>query len=140
MQDVAERIRRARRIKGWSQARLARRLGITPGAVGHWERPGGSRPSSKHLIAIAKHLTVNHEWLATGGGAVSPRDSNWLEPGVTSLSDEEKVLIERYQVLSPPSRVLLMHFLDVLVTPPDSIQGNQQPTETSVSTERSLVR
>ncbi|MEX2499548.1 MAG: helix-turn-helix domain-containing protein [Wenzhouxiangellaceae bacterium] len=124
MEDLADRIRRARRIKGWSQTRLAESLGVTPGAVGHWERPDGSQPSSEHLIEIAKQLSVNHEWLAVGRGEMLPRDSKRLQPGVISLSDGEQMLVERYQELPPPSRVLLLHFLDALVTSPEAFTGS----------------
>ncbi len=127
VEDLADRIRRARRIKGWSQTRLAEGLGVTPGAVGHWERPGGNQPSSEHLVEIAKQLSVHHEWLAVGRGEMLPRDSKLFQPGVISLSDEEQMLVEHYQALPPPSRVLLLQFLDALAASPKSFQDHERP-------------
>ncbi|MGK7294245.1 MAG: helix-turn-helix domain-containing protein [Candidatus Wenzhouxiangella sp. M2_3B_020] len=113
MRDVGDRIRRARRVKGWSQERLARSLGVTTSAVGHWERPKGHQPSSENLIEIARHLSVNVEWLAVGRGAMLADDT--LEMEAVSLNEEEKALIKRYQGLSSPSRTLLAQIMDALV-------------------------
>ena len=113
MRDVGDRIRRARRVKGWSQERLARSLGVTTSAVGHWERPRGHQPSTENLIEIAKHLSVNVEWLAVGRGAMLAGDT--LEMEAVSLNEEEKALIKRYQGLSSPSRTLLAQIMDALM-------------------------
>ncbi len=124
MEDVADRIRRARRIKGWSQSRLAESLGVTPGAVGHWERPDGNQPSSEHLIEIAKQLSVNHEWLAIGRGAMMPQDSDCFQPSMISFGDDELVLLQHYQDLSAHTRALLMQFLNALVASPEATTGS----------------
>lgn len=129
MQDVGDRIRRVRRIKGWSQARLAASLGVTASAVGHWERPNGHQPSSENLIEIAKHLTVTVEWLAVGRGEMRPHRPSSSVPSVISLSDEEKALVKRYQGLSSPSRALLMQFMEALtVSSGSNDRGNAART------------
>mgnify|MGYP006274281335 FL=1 len=122
MQSLADRIRRARRIKGWSQSQLAHRLGVSTSAVGHWERPNGPLPSTEHLIEIAMHLSVRVEWLALGHGDIraSGREIQWQ--GVT-LHAEEQALLERYKTLPEPSRALLSQFLDTLTRSTSTVAG-----------------
>jgi len=118
MQDVGCRIRRARRINGWTQERLATSLGVTASAVGHWERPDGHSPSSENLIEIARHLSVRVEWLAVGRGEMLPSGAADPECSNISLSQDEQVLVSRYQGLPSPSRVLLLQFLEALAASP----------------------
>lgn len=66
--ELAERIRRARRIAGLSQQGLAAAVGVTRSAVGNWEAACGACPTTKRLADLARVLHVNFEWLATGRG------------------------------------------------------------------------
>jgi len=120
MRNVGDRIRRGRRIKGWTQARLASSLGVTTSAVGHWERPDGHHPSSENLVEIAKHLSVSVEWLAIGCGDMRAHGSCGSLQSVISLSAEEEMLIKRYQGLSSPSRALLVQFIEALTNSAES--------------------
>jgi len=43
---LADRIRIARHAAKLSQAALAARVGVTPGAVAQWESPDGTKPAS----------------------------------------------------------------------------------------------
>lgn len=51
------RVRLARELNGWSQAELARRLGVTAQAVSQFEA-GTTRPSSESLTRMAEELGV----------------------------------------------------------------------------------
>lgn len=121
MNDLADRIRRARRIRGMSQARLAKYLGVTTSAVGHWERPEGHRPSLENLVEIAKHLSVSIEWLALGRREVHLSGSHEPNLGVVSLSYDEQLLLEQYRAIPTISRMLLMQLLDVLKASPEML-------------------
>lgn len=68
--ELAQRIRRARRIAGLSQQALAEAVGVTRSAVGNWEAAAGVRPASDRLALLACALHVNFEWLATGRGTM----------------------------------------------------------------------
>lgn len=114
MHDVSDRIRRARRVKGCSQAELAERLGVTTSAVGHWERPNGHQPSSENLIEIARHLSVNLEWLAVGRGEMHASDVSASKLAVAPLNADEEALVKHFQGLPPPSRALLRQFIEAL--------------------------
>ena len=127
MQLVGDRIRRARRMKGWSQAGLARSLGVSTSAVGHWERPDGHQPSCENLIEIANHLSVSVEWLAVGRGTMYRTGSVDANIG-TVLNGEEEALLKSYQNLPSSSRALLMQFIEALTTSPEIIaRDSKQP-------------
>ena len=50
-------IRELREAQGWSQFELAVKVGVTPGAVGKWER-GVSEPKVTQLRRIAEEFGV----------------------------------------------------------------------------------
>ena len=64
---LGARIASLRNRLGWSQAELARRLNISPSAVGMYEQ-GRREPSADMLVAIARVLGVSTEFLLTGRG------------------------------------------------------------------------
>ena len=68
---LQERIRRARRNGGMSQAALAERLHVRRSAVSNWESANDVHPSMQNLIAIARVCEVSLEWLGTGRGAMA---------------------------------------------------------------------
>ena len=49
--------------RGWSQFDLAVKVGVTPGAVGNWER-GKSEPKTRQLRALALVFGVPMESIA----------------------------------------------------------------------------
>lgn len=118
MQTLSDRIRQARRAKGWSQSGLAEYLGVTTSAVGHWERPCGNQPSAERLFAIAKHLSVNIEWLVLGLGDVQRDSIGHQGLGINALSDNEQELLRCYRKLPQRSRSLLLQLLAQFNVPP----------------------
>ncbi len=56
-------IEQLRKERGWSQFDLAVKVGVTPGAVGGWDR-GRSEPKTKQLRALALAFGVPMEQLA----------------------------------------------------------------------------
>lgn len=59
---LAERIERDRRERDWNQNELARRLGITQGAVSKWET-GKGYPSPRLLRALGDELGWDEQTL-----------------------------------------------------------------------------
>lgn len=51
--------------KGWSQAELAKRIGVSPSAVGMYEQ-GRREPSLALLVCLAHVLGVTTDYLLTG--------------------------------------------------------------------------
>ena len=59
---TAEKIKALREAKGWTQADLARKLGITRNGVNSWEH-GLSMPSPACLVDLARVLSVSTDYL-----------------------------------------------------------------------------
>lgn len=51
--------------KGWSQAELARRIGVSPSAVGMYEQ-GRREPSLSLVVQLAREFGVSTDYLLTG--------------------------------------------------------------------------
>lgn len=66
---LGARIAALRREAGLSQAELAKRLQISPSAMGMYEQ-GRREPSMETLVAIAREFGVSTDYLLTG----SPRE------------------------------------------------------------------
>ena len=75
---LGERIVRLREAKGWSRTALARRLGVSRGRLGHWER-GGSAPPIVIQIALSRQLGIPFGELVTGEAPAEPRGSRKVE-------------------------------------------------------------
>lgn len=75
MSDKFEgRLRKARQIKGLSQAELAKRAGFQPSAISHFET-GARSPSFENLRRLADALGVSIDFLLgrqTGDSAAGP--------------------------------------------------------------------
>ena len=67
---LGARIAALRRERGFSQGELARRLQISPSAMGMYEQ-GRREPSAQILVALARELEVSTDYLLTG----APRES-----------------------------------------------------------------
>lgn len=59
--DLGERIEHRLAQLGWSQAELARRVGVKSTTI--WKLVNGESSGSKHLHVIAKHLATSPEYL-----------------------------------------------------------------------------
>ena len=70
---LGERIGAMRRSRGMSQAELARRLGISPSAMGMYEQ-GRREPSAQTLVALSRELGVSTDFLLTGKSAALEED------------------------------------------------------------------
>ncbi len=63
--EVGPRIRALRHEAGFSQTALAKLLGVTPGAVGNWER-GQVNPTIKQGIKICVRFDVSLDYIFRG--------------------------------------------------------------------------
>ena len=62
---LGARIAALRHDRSWSQAELARRLGISTSAVGMYEQ-GRREPSAELLVILAEQFGVSTDYLLTG--------------------------------------------------------------------------
>ncbi len=63
--DIGERIRELRKNSKVSQAELAKKIGVSSGNVGDWER-GRVKPGAEALIALMNYFKVSADYLLTG--------------------------------------------------------------------------
>lgn len=59
---IAEKIKKLREARGWSQAEFARRLSVTRNGVNSWEQRL-SMPSPACLVDLAKVFSVSTDYL-----------------------------------------------------------------------------
>lgn len=84
---LGQRIGALRRKLGLSQAELARRLGISPSAMGMYEQ-GRREPSGTTLVALARELQVTTDYLLTGDLHIcGPEDYGRLLEHLVSAAD-----------------------------------------------------
>lgn len=74
METFAERVRRLRIAKGYTQTQLGERLGVVGHAVGAWEL-AISEPSAHRIPQLARSLGVSCDELLDGHRRVAPRQS-----------------------------------------------------------------
>lgn len=78
--SIGERIRSRREQGGWSQRKLAEKVGTSQTTVSAWEH--GSIPSWRNLKALSMVLEVSREWLRTGQGTQRGRSPDFLEDSI----------------------------------------------------------
>lgn len=115
--DYSRRIRRARTVRKWTQARLATYVGVHRSAVAQWEQLSGTKPSIIHLSKIAEALEVSFEWLATGRGRLKLDPA--YEPGERTPVDfardemEDDILLASRR-LNTRNRVAILALMKAL--------------------------
>ena len=110
---LSDRIRRARRLAGVSQAGLASRLGVGSSAVAQWELAHGTTPTVDHLAGIACCCAVRFEWLATGRGELRDPapDKQSVDVLVLAETDAEGTLLLAFRRMSEARRMALLRLL-----------------------------
>lgn len=97
---VGNRLREAMEAKGVDQTFLAKRVGVTQGAIS--QILNGKTRKSKHLPDIARELDVPLSWLMGLNSEMSPPQS---EGAMLTVAEMELIL--DYRILSPESRSAL---------------------------------
>lgn len=71
--SIGDRIKQARKSRGFSQADLARRVGVSQPAIANWES-GVHDPRRLMLAKLAEALEAPLDWLAAGDRSVMESD------------------------------------------------------------------
>ena len=115
---MQERIRRARRKAGLSQAALADLVKVRRSAVSNWESAKDVLPSMQNLVAIAHACRVSIEWLGTGRGGMTsdPEALADIPTADAELVDahEERELLAAFRNLPRRSQQLVMELTEAL--------------------------
>lgn len=100
---VAGRLRELRRLKGVTQAQLAKQLEVSPSTIGMYEQ-GRREPDHEMLVKLCSIFHVSSDFFITNGGAGEQKDLN------------EIIERMREEILKPEG----LMFNGVLVNPLDS--------------------
>jgi len=115
--DFGKRLRAMRKAAGLTQVELAKRANITQGAISDLERGESKASHSDTLVALAKVLECNPEWLSTGRGSPVPE----LRPNTPEAAE----LVAIYNVLPEPLRNTLLatarSLLDAIPAAPSAL-------------------
>ena len=115
---MQERIRRARRKAGLSQAALADLVKVRRSAVSNWESAKDVLPSMQNLVAIAQACRISIEWLGTGRGGMTsdPEALADIPTADAELVDahEERELLAAFRNLPRRSQQLVMELTEAL--------------------------
>ena len=92
---LGARIAALRRQAGMSQLELAKRLSVSPSAVGMYEQ-GRREPASDRIVAIARIFDVSTDYLLTGE-PVTPGDRAAVGQLFVSLQEksEQEIVVRR---------------------------------------------
>jgi transcriptional regulator with XRE-family HTH domain len=80
-------------MRGWNQARLAQKLGLSEGAVSKW-KSGEREPPLAMLVRIAIVLHVSTDWLLGMREAPAPFDERVLRRAAKVLREAGAVADE----------------------------------------------
>ena len=84
--DFGNKISSIRKEKGYTQAYIAEKLGVTPAAVSKWEK-GTSKPRVEVLFKLAELLNVNAKDLLSQGEETTSTEN------LTPPANEKKIII-----------------------------------------------
>ena len=112
---LGARIAALRREAGWSQAELARRLKVSPSAVGMYEQ-NRREPSAAGLVALAHVFGVTTDYLLTGKPS-RPEDSAVLAQMMESLVNLADLRLENRKDRPFTRQELALLFAAMLTEP-----------------------
>ncbi len=91
---LGTRIAALRREAGISQAELARRLQVSPSAIGMYEQ-GRREPSAQMLVKLAQTFHVSTDYLLTGMPACPQENEKLAQVLMHAIADAEQRLEHR---------------------------------------------
>ena len=115
---LAKRIRYARQKQSMSQSELARKLGVKPQAVQHWES-GAANPKTDRLRNIALILEVPVSWLL----ADQLQNNTQSEIPVQKNADktykyclpDERLVLDMYHNLDEQDKAIFLEIIELIV-------------------------
>ena len=98
---IGERIKEARRKKGWSQERLSEEIDVAVAYISRIER-GGSQVNLKRLAQISKVLDTSIEFFITGSATEAPNylDKELYETLITCTPAKQRLIYNIAKIVS----------------------------------------
>lgn len=107
---IGEIIKEQRENKGWSQAELAEKLGITQDSISLWEK-NRRIPNTPYIISLAKLFNISTDYLLGYENDFGIKDNTI--PERQHYSKDEQQLIETYRTLSAGKKKALFDMLEI---------------------------
>lgn len=104
MDTLGERLKHARKSKGFTQDSLADVIGVSRGVIFNLEKDK-TEPQAIVINAICQTLNVNKDWLISGAGEME---------NTAKISQSAKVLAELYEVAKGLSEDEQLYLLDTI--------------------------
>lgn len=105
MSTVGGRIHAARISRGLTQDQLAKRVGVSKGAISQWEANTIEKLTAPNLLKLAAVLEVSPHWL----WEFADKDGQPLPMGKpVHLEADQSDLVETYKLLEPAMRDALL--------------------------------
>jgi len=112
MGQFAERVRKLRKDAKLSQKQLAVLADLSQTTISDIER--GRNEGSRDIVALARALKVNAEWLMHGGDSMPPKQNDGtdtlLECWAWLLPSEKQSIIEQIRPMAARNREAASHF------------------------------
>ncbi len=115
MDTLGDRLRFARKSKGYTQDSLADLIGVSRGVIFNLEK-NKTEPQTIVINTICQHLCINKEWLVEGAGEMQKS---------SDVYQSTKVLAELYEVTKTLSEDEQLYIIDVIKSFKSRIQKNQ---------------
>lgn len=110
MENIGDKIRKLRKLRGLTQPELAEKVGRNPHTIKDYEK-GRAKPSVRALSLLANALGVSESQLVSGEvpaeekkkGLISAQELSEMITTITSLGETElEILRETLKALSKP--------------------------------------
>jgi len=114
MDTLGERLKYARKSKGFTQSSLADTIGVSRGVIFNLEK-NKTEPQAIVINAICQTLDTNKDWLTNGNGEME---------NTAKASQSTKVLAELYDVAKGLSENEQLYLLDTVEAMKIHLRGN----------------
>lgn len=104
---IGDRLKEARKVKGYSQDSLAKSIGTSRGVVTNIELNKIEEPQPLIVNAICNTLSINKDWLLHGSGNMEINES---------VTKSAKILSEIYTTAQELSEEEQLYILDMINT------------------------
>lgn len=107
--SLPQLIRTARKARGLTQVQLAGRMGVSKGAVAHWELEHGSTPSVENMAKLREELQID---VAVEASPSFPHGYEFVE------SPEKLAWLRLFEAMSESEKLTLTRLVRAALTPP----------------------
>jgi transcriptional regulator with XRE-family HTH domain len=114
---MKERLKQLRKSLGLTQGELGKKIGMSDVAISYMES-GRTALSKQNIRLICLTFGVREEWLENGEGDMMDDEA--------LLSEKEKRLLELFRKLSPKAQVMIIEYVEKLLSDEQALRGEKE--------------